>query len=194
MKETEATDERPTAVIEAPDPVPPLMTDIESVAPAPVHVYALGRIEPRFPSLGVEKEFAQVAGRAELAGESDRQALSVILNDRHNRYLIKQLCWVLTIQGLETYILVPRNPADIDLLADAVRPTPRPTDIDIVLGLRGPVAPPEICNGLMVPVVAFDQIYSFDTDALIKAIPRPEKMAAKDFGPVAEELFYGSSK
>ena len=41
----------------------------------------------------------------------------------------------------------------------------------------------------MVPIVLFDQIYSFDRDALIKAIPRPEKMPAKEFRSAAEELF-----
>ena len=46
-----------------------------------------------------------------------------------------------------------------------------------------------MCNGLMVPIVFFDQIYSFDRDALIKSIPRPEKVAAKQFQPAAEELF-----
>jgi hypothetical protein len=51
------------------------------------------------------------------------------------------------------------------------------------------MAPPEMCNGLMVPIVAFDQIYSFDRDALIKAIPRPAKTAAKEFGSAAAELF-----
>jgi hypothetical protein len=46
-----------------------------------------------------------------------------------------------------------------------------------------------MCNGLMVPIVVFDQIYSFDRDALIKAIPKPEKTTAAQFGPAAEELF-----
>ena len=41
----------------------------------------------------------------------------------------------------------------------------------VVVGVRGPIAPPEMCNGLMMPIVAFDQIYSFDRDALIKALP-----------------------
>ena len=62
-------------------------------------------------------------------------------------------------------------------------------DIDVVIGMRGPIAPPDMCNGLMVPIVAFDQIYSFDRDALIKAIPRPEKTTAAQFAPAAEELF-----
>jgi hypothetical protein len=153
------------------------------------YVYAIGRIGPRFPSPSIEKEFTQATGRAETAGLTDRQAVHKILSQRHNRYLARQLCWVMTIEGLDTYILSPRDPADFDLLVEALRPTPSPTDLDCVIGVRGPVAPPELCNGLMVPMVAFDQIYSFDRDSLIKAIPRPEKTPAKEFTAAAEELF-----
>jgi len=159
-------------------------------AAMPAYVYAIGRIEPRFPTLSAEKEFAQATGRADAAGLTDRQALHAVLSDRQNRYLVRSLCWVLTIEGLDTYILQPRDPADLDVLVEALRPTPRPTDVDVVVGIRGPIAPPELCNGLMVPIVVFDQVYSFDVDALIKSIPRPEKITAKDFGAVAEELFY----
>jgi hypothetical protein len=42
----------------------------------------------------------------------------------------------------------------------------------------------------MVPIVAFDQIYSFDIDALLKSIPKPESTPAKQFNATAEELFY----
>ena len=84
---------------------------------------------------------------------------------------------------------MPRDPADISLLVEALRPTPQPWDLDCVIGIRGPFAPPEMCNGLMIPIVIFDQIYSFDRDSLIKAIPRPEKTSAKEFAPAAEELF-----
>jgi len=152
------------------------------------YVYALGRIEPRFPSPAVEKEFAQATGRAETAGLTDRQAVHQVLSQRQNRYLARQLCWVLTIEGLETYLLVPRDPADLELLIEAVRPTPSPGDVDVAIGTRGPIAPPQMCNGLMVPIVAFDQIYSFDRDALIKSIPKPEKIAAKEFAAAAGEL------
>jgi cyclic patellamide precursor peptide PatG len=41
----------------------------------------------------------------------------------------------------------------------------------------------------MVPIVVFDQIYSFGRDALIKAIPRPEKMTEKQFEVAAAEVF-----
>ena len=112
-----------------------------------------------------------------------------MLSKPENRYLARQLCWVLTIQGLETYIVQPRDPRDFDQLVEAIRPQPSPMDIDVVIGMRGPIAPPELCNGLMVPIVVFDQIYSFDRDALIKAIPRPEKMTEKQFEAAAGEVF-----
>ena len=147
------------------------------------YVYAIGRVEARFPNLAAEKEFAQATGRTETAGKTDQQAFHTVLSKRENRYLVRQLCWVLSIQGLETYLLLPRNPADIDVLVEAIRPRPSPNDIDVVIGMRGPIAPPEMCNGLMVPIVVFDQIYSFDRHALITAIPsrrrRPPRSSAR---------------
>ncbi len=155
----------------------------------PSYVYAIGRLEARFPLLSVEKEFAQATGRAETAGLTDRQALHRVLTQREHRYLARQLCWVMTIEGLETYIVVPRDPGDLELLIEAVRPAPRATDLDIVIGVRGPIAPPALCNGLSVPIVVFDQLYSFDVDALLGAIPRPDGVTAAQFRTTAEEVF-----
>ncbi len=154
----------------------------------PQFVYALGRIEPRFPTLAVEKEFAQVAGRGDTAGLTDREAVRSLLSDRANRYLLRKLCWVFTVEGIETYLLHPHDPLDTDQLLEALRPAPRPTDVDVVIGILGPVAPPDLCNGLMVPIVVFDQLYSFDVDSLVGSIPRPSGMKAERFAPAAEEL------
>lgn len=153
------------------------------------YVHAIGRVEPRFPTLSVEKEFAQATGRAETVGLTDRQALHKVLTQRENRYLARQLCYVLAIEGLDTYIVQPRDPVDLELLVEAIRSAPSPMDVDVVIGTRGPLAPPEMCNGLMVPIVVFNQIYSFDHDSLIKSIPRPKQLSAKQFEPVATELF-----
>src|SRR5262249_59419071 len=92
----------------------------EPEAPPPASVYAAGRIEPRFCTLSAEKEFAQATGRAETAGLSDRRALQAVLSQRENRYLARQLGWGLTIEGLETYILQPHDPADLHLLVAAL--------------------------------------------------------------------------
>ena len=152
------------------------------------YAYALGQIEARFPRPSVEKEMAQATGRAETAGRTDQQVFHQVLSQRENRYLARQMCWVLTIQGLETYILQPNDPADIDLLVGAIEPHENPWT-STVIGVRGPVAPPDYCNGLMVPIVMFDQIYTFSRDALIDAIPRPEQIPADQFGAASRELF-----
>jgi hypothetical protein len=153
------------------------------------YVYAIGRIEPRFPRLSAEKEFAQATGRAETAGQTDRQTFYNVLSKPESRYLTRQLCWVLVIQGLDTYIVHPRDNRDFERLVETIRPQPSPLDVDVVIGVRGPIAPPELCNGLMVPLVVFDQIYSFDHDSLMKAIPRPEKTIDPQFEAAAEEVF-----
>src|SRR5216683_1383733 len=172
------------------NPPAPCPTCAGTSAPTPVsYIYALGRIEARFPRLSAGKEFAQASGRAETAGQTDQQVFYNVLSQPQNRYLARQLCWVLMIQGLETCILLPRDPRDFDLLVEAIRPQPSPMDIDVVIGTWGPIAPPELCNGLMVPIVVFDQLYSFDRDALIQAIPKPEQIAAERSGPAAEEVF-----
>lgn len=156
----------------------------------PAYVYGLGRLKTYFPFASVEKEFAQATGRADTVGKTDHEAFYAVLSRRENRYLARQLCWVFLVQGVETYIVRPRDPADYDLLIDAIKGPLDPNPwISLLIGVRGPVASPDVCNGLMVPVVVFDQLYSFDYGALIKAIPRPEKMTEKQFAPAAEELF-----
>src|SRR5689334_6640042 len=47
-----------------------------------VYVYTIGRIECRFPRLSVEKEFAQVTGRSDTAGLTDRQAFHSVLSQK----------------------------------------------------------------------------------------------------------------
>ncbi|HVV12447.1 hypothetical protein [Amycolatopsis sp.] len=172
------------------------MEETATVAPAdagrPPFVYALGKVEPRFPSLAVEKEFAQASGRYSTSGLTDRQVLRTLITDRQNRYLARLLCWVFSVEGVECYIVRPRDPSDFELLADAVRDEPRRDDLDVVIGTLGPIAPPEVCNGLALPTLVFDQIYSFDRDSLVDAIPRPDSVPedrADGFRRAAGELF-----
>ncbi|TDH18514.1 hypothetical protein EXU57_23000 [Segetibacter sp. 3557_3] len=146
-------------------------------------------MQPRFPSVGIEKEFAQATSRSDTSGLTDNQAMHAILSESPNRYLARRLCWVLSIEGLDTYILDPINPADLDMLIESLRPTPRAVDVNIVIGVLGPIAPAQFCNGLQVPIVSFDQVYSFDVDSLIASIPKPERFSNEEFAPAAEELF-----
>jgi hypothetical protein len=164
---------------------------LDEPEPTP-YVYAMGAIEARFPSLSVEKEFAQATGRGDTAGLADRAAFRSTLSQRSNRYLVRKLCWVLVVDGLDTYLLSPRSGEDLDLLVAAIRPEPKLTDVDVVIGVRGPLAGPEDCNGLMLPTVTVDQVYSFDQDELLSGIPRPDATGAaqsEQFRSSAAEVF-----
>jgi hypothetical protein len=68
------------------------------------------------------------------------------------------------------------------------RPYPTDEDLDVVIGLRGPIAPPGMCNGLTVPIVLFDQIYSFDRETLVGSMPKPATREG-EFAQDAKDLF-----
>ena len=72
----------------------------------PSYVYAIGRVEARFPNLSPRKRNSprRPDGRTPPERPISRPSTAV-LSKRENRYLVRQLCWVLTIQGLETYLL-----------------------------------------------------------------------------------------
>jgi hypothetical protein len=153
------------------------------------YVYSIGKIQPRFPSISIEREFMQATGRNNTTGLTDSQAMHAVLSDPQNRYIAYKLCWVLTIEGMDTFLLQPLHSANIDMVIDSLRPSPKLSDVNVVIGVKGPIVSPQFCNGLQIPVVGFDQIYSFDIDSLIKSIPKPEKVSTKEFAPAAEELF-----
>jgi PatG C-terminal len=141
----------------------------------PSYIYAVGKVVHRFPNRSLEMELAQAIGRrpeGETKSLTHPEVIHKVLTDPANRYIARQICYVLNIEGLETYILISSDPLDFDRLAQALRPAPDVGDIDVIIGRRGPMASPEMCNGLVAPIVIVNQIYSFDRDTLMKAIPK----------------------
>lgn len=157
------------------------------------HVYAIGKVSHRYPNKSIELEIAQATGRKageETKGHTYEDVIYKVLTDPANRYIARQICYIFNIERLETYILVPTDPSDLDRLAQALRPNVGLTDIDVIIGRRGSIASPEMCNGLMVPIVMVDQIYSFDRDSLMKAAFQKRKGTDEDqFKKTADALF-----
>jgi hypothetical protein len=168
---------------------PTCAADGQDAQAAPLYIYALGTIKTRFPSPSIEKEFAQSASEAQTANLTDQQVLVNVLKE--NRHLAREVCWVFSIEGIDTYILVPSDTTMLDQFVQSQTPAARGVDVDVVIGTRGPIAPAEMCNGLVVPIVIVDRLYSFDKPALMKALPKPKevKMAEAEFRSAAEELF-----
>ena len=167
------------------------VANLATTGPAPVPppcIYVIGHIEPRFPLLSIEKEASQAIARSGGGNGTDQQIMARLLRDQANKYIVQRLCWVLSVQGVDTYILVPRD-GDYQPLIDAYRAEPNPGDLELVIGVRGPIANPDLCNGLMVPIVIFDQIYAFDRKSLLDSIPKPEGADAQKFSAAAGAVF-----
>lgn len=151
------------------------------------YVYALGQVEARFSNRSIEKEFAQIIERSKSANLEHQQAFYSVLSQPENRYLVRKLSWVLTLEGVPIYILLPTGPEDLDILLEAIRPPACPLDRQVVVGRKGPVAPPEMC-GLEVPMVLVDHLYSLEYSDFIKSI-HPEPVADEKFKAIAGETF-----
>jgi hypothetical protein len=161
--------------------------------PGPVQVTLVGNVTAAFPSLSVEKEFAQLLGHKDFKGFTDRQTLYAILEKRENRYLARKMCFLHTSYGGGTspaYVLVPEEQDDITLLVDTLKRPLSTSEFDVVKGRIVGMAPPAVCNAQQLPIVAFSQLYSFRVGAFIKSIPRPGNIPEKDFETACEELFH----
>ena len=145
----------------------------------PALVYALGRVDVRVPSLAIENELAQVVADASYDGLTERSALQRALSIEQNRYLARSMGSVLTIEGLDMYVLAPRESRELDLLVEAVREQPSDQDLDVVIGIRTTLAPTQMCGGLTLPIVLVDQLYSFDRGGLVDALPQPKAASRK---------------
>ena len=76
----------------------------------------------------------------------------------------------------------------LDLLLATLRQEPQESDIDVVIGTRGGMSSPDRCNGLLVPLVLADQIYSFSRDELLDALPRVAKRKGES-SPSVDDIF-----
>jgi hypothetical protein len=145
-------------------------------ASAPLgYVYAVGAIEARFPSRDIEKEFRQVITERDTLGITEGELLYAVLSRGENLYLAREMCWVFHIAGIDTYILQPRSQVELTDMIAAISPNLMQIEYDVVIGLRGGNAPPQMCNGLELPVVMVNQVYSFTMGQFAENVPLPKR-------------------
>jgi hypothetical protein len=134
-------------------------------------VYAVGRLSPQFPTLGVEKEFVQLAGEVEQRGLVETALLRWVLDNPENRYLGRHLCWVFTTQHVEAFTVFPRDDTDVARLVEMISPAASEDLVHVVVGrsVRGGID--SQCASLNLPAVVADQLLAFTLDEFAKALP-----------------------
>lgn len=165
--------------------------------PPEQYIYALGRIEVRFPSLGIEREFQQ--REMQMPGSktnklSRQQRVNNVLEA--NQHLAYRMCYLLTVGGIPSYVIGPANWRVRQDLLQALANSDRPDSWCIVIGKRGPVSTPAVCGGILAPILACDQVYWFALDdwctsleSSVKAVLQKRKISAELFARTAKELF-----
>jgi hypothetical protein len=172
-----------------PKPAPPVAPPIPAHGP----VIAVGGVSCAFPSLSVEKEFAQLLGQKEFNGFTDRQTMYSVLSKPENRYLARRMCFLFTPYGTgasPAYVVIPEQQDDLDLLIDTLQRPLSSTEFDVVKGQLIGIAPPALCNAQQLPILSFYQLYSFGLDEFLGALPRPDKMTEGEFKAACDELFH----
>jgi hypothetical protein len=106
------------------------------------------------------------------------------------------MCYLLLVSNVPVYIVAPAAGYLRDDLLDAVANATDPARWVLVIGRRGPVAGPSTCGGVMAPVVAADQIYSFTLDEWASSLEAQAGRALEGrkadraaLGRTARELF-----
>jgi hypothetical protein len=119
----------------------------------PQYVFAVGRLEFDSASVDIEKEWWQTL----FWGGPGRP----IPPEHHikNNYLTRQMCWILQIDEIYTYILQPRNHnVMLQLLNQWTALNFANEETILIVGTLGEIAAPCMCNGLELPIVHVDYV------------------------------------
>lgn len=139
------------------------------------YIFAIGRIYPAFPSQSIQEEFNYAY--QEFKAEGPPNALFYqVLSQGQNLYIAQEMCWIVQIQGVDTYIAKPRSDVELyELIASLAPVNAGELKFNVIIGPRGPVASPEMCNGLQLPTVicnlSYDFTFSQFVNNMVAAIP-----------------------
>lgn len=155
-----------TASSQAPSPqvISPCDHDLSADAG---FVYAIGLLKPFFPSLDLQQQFLAAAGQIGAKPDDYYQVFNYQSNPENPNsyrpflYIAEQVCWILSINNVDTYIAVPRAQLELNGFIDALKPptgaTSSQPSLSLVIGTLGPLAPPHYCAGLRLPIVVCEQ-------------------------------------
>ncbi|RFS26219.1 hypothetical protein DVR12_00055 [Chitinophaga silvatica] len=133
-------------------------------------VYAIGNIYPTFPNKSLEEEYMYAYQEFKAQGPPNALFYQV-LSQGKNLYIAERMCWILSIQGIDSYILIPRSNVELHHFIAALEPVfVGERKFDVVLGTRGPLASPERCNGLQLPTLVANLTYYFTFNQFVDAM------------------------
>ncbi|MBM7865655.1 hypothetical protein GTO89_02510 [Heliobacterium gestii] len=144
------------------------------------YIYAIGQIRPQFPTESVKREVTRLS--SSLRGVTpDDNVLFSVLSQARNAALAREICWVLQIDGcVDSYILQARSPIELtEIIGYTEADYPKKRKHVLVIGVRGPVASPKMCNDLQLPILFCNQVTPFTEEDFVQYVSGKTKVDEK---------------
>jgi hypothetical protein len=130
-------------------------------------VLAVGRVRASFPNLGLQREYAEVAGADPEALVASSDLKELISQDEY-RYLAHQVCWMFTVQSVDVCVVVPRTAEDVNELVSMT--ADEEDTVHVLLGQPTTTAAAPDCLNDDLPMVSPVQLLSFTIDEFATAL------------------------
>ncbi|CAN7634887.1 hypothetical protein LJR230_004681 [Trinickia sp. LjRoot230] len=175
-------------------PCPECAARVSSV-PVEQFVYAIGRLDVRFPSLGIEREYQQRERALTDLQEPSRTARIRAVLEK-NPHLALRMGYLFVVDGTAVYALSPAGGHLKESLFAALTHADDKDHYCTLIGRTGGFAAAPAYGGLLLTSVTADQLYDFSLDewgqrlaGIAQAALKSRKIEATHFDTVAKTLF-----
>jgi hypothetical protein len=146
--------------------------------PQEQHVYAIGRLEVRFPSLGIEREYQQRERALHDLPQQPRNARILAVLEK-NPHLALRVGYVFLIGGNPVFALSPSSGALKDTFFKALAQSHEMDHSCVVIGRVGAFTNPATYGGLLLSLVSVDQLYTFSASEWAEGLAKVAQPALK---------------
>jgi hypothetical protein len=154
-------------------------------------IYVLGSVDIRFPDQSIAEELQVAAHRLAAAPGSTLDPVADpqkplrdwyyrVLKEDEARYIARQACWILKVEGRPAYYLAMNDPQDLKGLIECLNHPE--DDLDLFVGSSS-LIPVGKCPGVTVPVLAVDHLRWVKQADLIGWFGTQAKKASKGYEP-----------
>jgi hypothetical protein len=159
------------------------------------YAYTIGRLDIRFPSLSIEREYQQRERALHDLPQQPRNARIRAVLEK-NSHLAVRVGWVLSIGGNPAFALTPSSVGLKDAFFDALSRSHETNHFCVVIGRVGAFINPTAYGGVLLPLVSVDQLYTFsDAEWLegLSQVARPvlesQNIEVEHFHAVSRDIF-----
>ena len=120
--------------------------------------YTIGRLDVRFPSLGIEREYQQrERAMADLPQHPRNARIRAVLEQ--NPHLATRIGWIFSIGGNPAFALSPASAGLKERFFTALSHSHENDHFSVAIGRVGPFVNPATYGGLLLPLLQVDQLY-----------------------------------